>query len=293
MIQRSSLQACGRPIVVASHMRSGTHLMIDLLRRQFADCRSWKWPGERNGMLYLPLDVLTQPVEGWSETRVLKVLHRARSPILKTHWTLPDLSNLRVHQPEFADWIESDGTFVHIVRNPFHVLASQWAWDCSVGKIPQGQTRPTLQWIETAIASWVHHYGIWSQRENTTVFRYEDIISDPRGAVARLYALLGENAVMRQPLLPGKLRGPWHSRWSRIAGIRPDSTEIITRGGAPDPAALFDEVGIELVLRIAGGSLEALGYGVPAEGESHDTNRSGSQPLPAPSTRVNFKSSGH
>ena len=264
MLPPSSLARCGRPIVVASHMRSGTHLMIDLLRRQFAVCRSWKWPGEPNDMLYLPLDVVTHPAEDWSEARVLTVLHRAKRPVLKTHWTLPDLADLRAHQPAVADWIDSEGTFLHVVRNPFTVLASQWAWDCSLRSLPPGQTKPDLAWIESTIGYWTHHHQVWSRRENTTVFRYEDIVSDPRGTVARLSALLGEEAILRQPLLPGKLRGPWHSRWNRLAGIRPESTEILTRGGAADPATLFDDAGIEIVLRIAGDSLGELGYGVPA-----------------------------
>src|SRR4051794_27731921 len=42
-----------RPVVVASHPRSGTHLLIDLLRRQFPACASWKYPLERMDRLYL------------------------------------------------------------------------------------------------------------------------------------------------------------------------------------------------------------------------------------------------
>jgi hypothetical protein len=245
-------------------MRSGTHLMIDLLRRQFAGCGSWKWPGERNDMLYLPLDVVTHPGEGWDETRVLKVLHRSRRPILKTHWTLPDLADLRGRQPALADWIESGGLFLHVVRHPFTVLASQWAWDCSL--LPDGDAAaaPDLAWVETAIGYWTHHHQQWSHRENTTVFRYEDIVSDPRGTVTRLSVLLGEEPRLRQPLLPEKLRGPWHSRWNRLTGIRPGSTEILTRGGAADPATLFDDAAVALILRLAGDSLAALGYAVPA-----------------------------
>ena len=41
-----------RPVVVASHPRSGTHLMIDVIRRHFKPCRGWKWPGRPlNGCL--------------------------------------------------------------------------------------------------------------------------------------------------------------------------------------------------------------------------------------------------
>jgi len=244
-------------------MRSGTHLMIDLLRRQFADCRSWKWPGESNDTLYLPLDVLTQPAADWSEARVLKALHRAKRPVLKTHWTLPDLSNLRLHQPELADWIASEGTFLQVVRNPFTVLASQWAWDCSLRRIPPAKNRPTLPWIETTIFSWTHHYKIWSQREKTTLLRYEDTVADPRGTLERLADLLGKRPLLKHPLLPEKLTSVWHSRWNRLTGIRPASTEIITEGGAPDPSDLFTEAGIKLIKRIAGECLAELSYSFP------------------------------
>lgn len=47
-----------KPIVIASHRRSGTHLLIDLFRRQFRECRSWKLPGERNDRLYVNLDMV-------------------------------------------------------------------------------------------------------------------------------------------------------------------------------------------------------------------------------------------
>ena len=36
-----------RPIVVASHPRCGTHLLIDTLRLNCPETRGWKFPGER------------------------------------------------------------------------------------------------------------------------------------------------------------------------------------------------------------------------------------------------------
>ena len=47
-----------QPVIVASHPRSGTHLLMDTLRRQFKACRSWKWPGERLDRLYCSVDEL-------------------------------------------------------------------------------------------------------------------------------------------------------------------------------------------------------------------------------------------
>ena len=43
-----------RPVVVASHPRSGTHLCIDTLRLNAPACASWKWPFERADRLSMP-----------------------------------------------------------------------------------------------------------------------------------------------------------------------------------------------------------------------------------------------
>ena len=47
-----------KPIIVFSHRRSGTHLLIDLLRKQFKECQSWKYPGEPIDCLYLTMESL-------------------------------------------------------------------------------------------------------------------------------------------------------------------------------------------------------------------------------------------
>lgn len=59
MISKAFVDRLSAPLVVATHMRSGTHLTMDLVRRQFPAFRSWKLPGEANDMLYLALDVLS------------------------------------------------------------------------------------------------------------------------------------------------------------------------------------------------------------------------------------------
>jgi len=74
-----------RPIIVASHPRSGTHLLIDTLRRQFAKCRSWKWPGERLDRLYCNIDELNGTRELLHEKKAVDILRRVERPIVKTH----------------------------------------------------------------------------------------------------------------------------------------------------------------------------------------------------------------
>jgi len=49
-------EKAGSPILVISHPRSGTHLTIDFLRRQFEECQSYKYPFESQSHLYLPIE---------------------------------------------------------------------------------------------------------------------------------------------------------------------------------------------------------------------------------------------
>ena len=62
----SQLSKIDRPILIASHPRSGTHLTIDFLRRQFSPCSSWKHWGESLDNLYLPLEAITAQQKGIS-----------------------------------------------------------------------------------------------------------------------------------------------------------------------------------------------------------------------------------
>ncbi|MEL7088470.1 MAG: hypothetical protein AAGL98_08540, partial [Planctomycetota bacterium] len=50
-----------RPLVIMSHERSGTHLNIDLFRKQFEECGVWKWPGQALSRLYLSLESIDNP----------------------------------------------------------------------------------------------------------------------------------------------------------------------------------------------------------------------------------------
>jgi hypothetical protein len=106
MIESDFLDGLGPPLVVATHMRSGTHLTMDFVRRQFLSFRSWKWPVEANDMLYLALDVLSVLEANWGEARARRILSRPPRALIKTHWTDPGLLRLREKQPYFADFLE-------------------------------------------------------------------------------------------------------------------------------------------------------------------------------------------
>ena len=57
----SKFLSVGKPVVVASHPRSGTHLTLDLLRKQFPACASYKLPAQPLDRLYFALEALSAP----------------------------------------------------------------------------------------------------------------------------------------------------------------------------------------------------------------------------------------
>ncbi len=59
-LSSADLEEKSRPIIIATHKRSGTHLTIDTFRRQFLECNSWKYPGEPLDRLYLSLESVMQ-----------------------------------------------------------------------------------------------------------------------------------------------------------------------------------------------------------------------------------------
>ncbi len=83
-ITYNELAEIGDPIIVHTFGRSGTHMIIDLLRRQFRECRTWKYPGEKSNMLHASLDDISHG-DMESRTRTLARMKRSARPIFKTH----------------------------------------------------------------------------------------------------------------------------------------------------------------------------------------------------------------
>ena len=233
IIQPKDLEGIGDPLIVSTFMRSGTHLTIDLIRRQFAAFQSWKRPMEALDSLYFPVDVLLPGWEphDWNIPRVLKVLRRSKRPILKTHFLDPDLSNLRARQPAVASWLEERGTFLNVTRDPRQVLASLWAF------LPDWNGGVPSPFDEAFVEEWLPtlrtHCANWESRADVRSLQYESITSDPRGTVEEIASWLDEPAVWHQPLLPPPLTSRFESRLKRIFAWRSTSTAILARRPTP------------------------------------------------------------
>jgi hypothetical protein len=239
VISDSDLQNVGFPIVVSTFMRSGTHLTIDLLRRQFKECSGSKWPLQSSDFLYLAVDVFIFP-EGsvrWGRRRAVRILRNARHPIVKTHWCEPTWDTLSQRQPALAQWLRANAKVVYVVRNPWNVMASKWAWDVSLGRIEQG--RVSNNWLREQITRWNQHVSSWGALPRVVVLRFEDILSHPDHAVASLADEIGLPSLKMSPLLAPKARSYWEGRLDQMFSARPRSTEIRSRIPAPHPRDLF------------------------------------------------------
>ncbi len=171
----------GRPVVVATHPRSGTHLTIDFLRRHFPACERDRWWWEPLNHLFLALDRLhpghphTMPPR-----QTLTILERAERPVVKTH------SRASLHNFEdttvgpFARDVVDAGD-IYIVRDGRDVLCSAHRWAQAKGveelsihdylRLEDEQGRSSVQW-------WAEHVQSWVERA-TCVVRFEDILGSP------------------------------------------------------------------------------------------------------------------
>ena len=72
------LRKLGKPITIISHPRSGTHLTIDLIRRQFISCQARKKLWEHYHKVYLSIEVFfeSRVNKRLSEIEALDVVSR-------------------------------------------------------------------------------------------------------------------------------------------------------------------------------------------------------------------------
>lgn len=225
----SQLFNIGRPVLIASHPRSGTHLTIDLLRRQFRSCSSWKNWGESHDHLYLTLEAITDQQKGISIEKALNILSRAKRPLIKTHAD-PQLSHLTLEYPEIQLWIKNHTDKIYVIRDGRSVLCSLHLFMQSF----EPETRcPLSSFIRQKINQysrvkiWANHVQAWLNEPNVILLKFENLIQDPDLVINLLSERLNLHSQYVYPLLPKSPRSIWEGRWNRLTKNRPESTAII------------------------------------------------------------------
>ena len=219
----------GKPIIIASHPRSGTHLTIDLFRKQFAECQSWKMPGEPLDRLYFALESFAPIHSPLSEDVALNILSRAKRPIIKTHAD-PNFSYLSSSKQPWIDWLREEADIYYIYRDGRSVLCSlhlfMQSYDpktrCSFSEFIRQQQNGYSR-----IKIWAEHIKAWKKQPDVKTLRFEDITKYTNLIINKIRQDLNLSLLYNKPLLPVKFDNIWHSRWTRLAKKRSESTAIL------------------------------------------------------------------
>ena len=256
----------GKPIIVASHPRSGTHLTIDLLRKQFPACTSYKLPMQPLDRLYLGLEALSAPpAKSISEAQALKILKKSQRPIIKTHASA-SLSHLSKNKQHWQQWLAQEATMLYIVRDGRSVLCSlhlfMQSYDPTTRCSLSDFLRQTVNG-KSRVKRWAHHVEQWSAYPNVHLIKFEDIFKQPRATVAKLSRILELEANYTEPFLPRPISSLWHGRWIRLTATKPESTAIIGYYKGQKPAkwkAAFNQADHDFFNAEAGNLIRRLGH---------------------------------
>lgn len=262
----SQLDAIGRPIIVASHQRSGTHLTIDLLRRHFPDTNPKLMPFESLHHLYLDIDSFSEghhnPI---SADLAFRLLSRSPRPIIKTH-ELPNSSFAKKELQPLVEAIFDRAQTICVVRDGRNVMASlqlfEREWNPETETNFQRFIRSEYDGMSRP-AYWNHHIRSWQAVKESHTIRYIDVVKETAKTLYEIGQFLDMSPTMREPLLPPATKSVFESRLRRLFGIT-DSTTIPGRPkGVKKPKKwheLFTSEDREFFDKAAGQLLIDLGY---------------------------------
>ena len=236
-MSRIDFSKVGDPIVIVSHPRSGTHLTIDLIRKQFSQCKSYKFPLEPQHYLYLSIEgfLENRSRKRLSESQGFRIISRPQRPVIKFHTY--SYSALKDRYPQWMDWMETKGKFIFVMRDVREVLSSYYVYAQSFERnanVPMGEfIRQSYCGRKNRVAYWDEMIRHWSSKPNVLMLDYGKIVRDTRGAVQTIGEFIGEAPLYKEPLLPKKLDSIWQFRWDRLMSICPESTAILgSKSGA-------------------------------------------------------------
>ena len=219
----------GDPVLISTFGRSGTHLVIDLIRRNFPAFRSWKWPMERNEHLYAELGLAARGSEPVARTR--RRLRRAARPLLKTHEWHAIRQDPVLCRSAIVRALIARGQVIEVVREPLRAIASWHELEVAEARrLGRPVALPIDAFIDLRAADWAEHVRSVLEAPPQLLLRFEDVRSDPAGALARIAAATGATARPCDPLLPETYGSLFAARLARAFGVRPQSTAIVVRG---------------------------------------------------------------
>ncbi|NCO76110.1 MAG: sulfotransferase domain-containing protein [Cyanobacteria bacterium] len=258
------------PIIISTYRRSGTHLMIDLIRKQFKEYQSWKYLFEPLSNLYLEISdplIIKSHTEIVSQEKALKILQRAERPIIKTH-DLPGFKTWLQRYPHWESFLTQKTKIFYIVRNPLKVLCSLHIFmqirhpetRCDISDFIRQETKGISR-----VKEWSNHVESWLNYPNVVLFKTEDVCSETKTILDKIGHELSVKPLYIEPLLPAQCKNIWQHRWLRLTSIRPYSTSFLGRYLGQEPQnylTAFSPDDIFFIKQEAGEIIEKLGYSI-------------------------------
>lgn len=243
------------PLIVCTFGRSGTHLLIDIVRRQFAPFDTWHWPGERMNGLYISLEAVT--ARRCPEVRIRQILKRSQRAIIKSHDWPAARTELATVAPGLAHWLEAQASVVYVIRNPIMAITRLWA----AGFADNGPDGTAESFVADQAERWALHVRAALDEPGALIVNFEDILAQPAAVIGRLSRFLGEPAQQRQPLLIA----PYRNRFEYVLGrfaMRPQSSHVLPPARWKPDKLDWSPARLAILRETAGAVARDVGYRV-------------------------------
>ena len=238
-----------KSIVIASHPRSGTHLLIDFIRKNIPEASALKKRFTFKSETYIDLDDILGLEESIHEGRYRAGLTIDR-PIYKTH-RLPDyeepfqyITSIVESQKALANLLQREAKHIYVYRDLTKVMISLYQysgeWNQGVGFsefIREVRGARNL----SRVGFWALHMTKWCGRENTLLINFADIIAEPLKAYAAITGfcdLPSEHRAVQLPVAPKTL---FEQRIKRFFSSKPESSGIFSFSNRMPTVTLSNE----------------------------------------------------
>jgi hypothetical protein len=256
----------GNPVLIMSHPRSGTHLTIDFIRKNFKAFAGFKLPFEANHYLYLSIEAFFEKNHSkrLNDRLARKIISRPKRPLIKAHTY--SFAQLKKQFPEWMEWIDTNGKTIYVYRNVLDVIRSFYYYSQS---FQEGVRVPFSSFIRQSYCgrqSRIHYWNEvmleWLTNKEALTIKFEDIIEKPSSVLFKLSTYLDEDPLHEKVSIPKKEKSLFNQRLRRLLPLAPESTAILGKNSYSSwiKSAEYSSDDLDFIYSIVHDTFMKVGY---------------------------------